>query len=57
MQDRVFDGGEHESYILGIRGAREMRIDDFVRIWVQVDKHFQDEFSGRFAITFGTLQR
>lgn len=34
LQDGVFDGGEDEADVLGVRGAGEVRVDDLVTVRV-----------------------
>lgn len=54
LQDGVLDGCKDEADVLGICGAREVGVDDFVTVGVQVHEHFQDEFSSCLGISLGS---
>ena len=54
LQDRVLHSMKHEADVLGVCGAREVGVDDFVTVGVQVHEHFQDEFSSCLGISLGS---
>lgn len=54
LQDGVFDGGEDEADILGVRGAGEVRVDDLVTVRVQLHKHLQDELASCLGVSLWT---
>ena len=54
MEDGVFDGGKDKADVLGVCGACEMGVDNFVTVWIQVHEHLQDEFSSCLGISLGS---
>lgn len=57
LQDGILDSSEHESDVFCVSGAGEMRVNDFIGVWIQVDKHLQDEFSCSLSVPLGSLER
>lgn len=57
LKDRVFDGSEDEADVLRVRGAREVRVDDLLAIWIQVHEHLQDELSTCLSILLRTWKK
>lgn len=57
LQDGVLDGGEDEADVFRVCRAGEVRIDDFVTVGIQVDKHLQDELCPRLSVSLGAWRR
>lgn len=53
LQDGVLDGGEDEADVFRVCRASKVRIDDFVAVGIQVDKHLQDELPPRLSVSLG----
>ena len=54
LEDGVLDGGKDKADVLGICGACEVGVDNFVTVRVQVHEHLQDEFSSCLGISLGS---
>lgn len=57
LQDGVFDGCKHEPDVFCVSSTRKVRINDFVLVWIQFDKHLQDKFPGGLSVSLGSLER
>lgn len=53
LQDGILDGGEDEADVFRVCRASKVRIDDFVTVRIQVDKHLQDELPPRLSVSLG----
>jgi hypothetical protein len=45
---QILDPNHHLTYLTS--GTGEVRIDDFVRVWIQIDKHFQYKLPCRLCV-------
>lgn len=50
LQDVVLHRVEDKSNVVCVRGAGEVRVDDFFRVGVEADKHVQNEFGPRVGV-------
>jgi len=55
LEDRVLDRREHEPNIFRICGTREVGVDNFFRVRVEVDEHPEDVFPGVDGVPLGTV--
>lgn len=54
LEDGVLDSSKDKADVLGICGACEVGVDNFVTVWIQVHEHLQDEFSSCLGISLGS---
>lgn len=54
LQDGVFDSSKHEADVLRVRRTREVRVDDFLFVWILILVKFQDKVFGSFDILLRT---
>lgn len=55
LEDGVLDSSKDKADVLGICGACEVGVDNFVTVWIQVHEHLQDEFSSCLGISLGSI--
>lgn len=54
LQDGVFDSSKHKADVLRVRRTREVRVDDFLFVWILILVKFQDKVFGSFDILLRT---
>ena len=57
LQDVVLHRAEDKSNIIRVCGTREVGVDDFILVWIETDKHVQDEFFSPLDVLLGTWQK
>lgn len=53
LQDVVLHRVEDKSNVVRVRGAGEVRVDDFFRVGIKADKHAQNEFGPGVGVPLG----
>ena len=54
LQNGIFHSGKYETNVFRVCGTRKMRVDNLIRIWVQINKHLKDKLTRSLSITLWT---
>lgn len=56
LQDVVLHGAEDEANVICVCGTSEVGVDEFILVWIKVDKHAQDEIFSCLHVPLGAWQ-